>query len=232
MFLMEKIIEFYRKLEQKKKIIFWIAVGIIFLSILRVSVWALKRNRIPTAKAYLKYLKSPDKDEKIYGIYTIGRLKVKDALPEIEEIFKNETDEKIKRVCAWSIGEIDFNKLLTYLDSSDKTIKYITFDTILKIDPKNIDYLITRFDKEDTETKLKIISYLGKPEYQDKLMKIVEDENEEINVRKNALEKVKSFAKWEEIETSLWALYYNEKNDEMKNYVYQVIKEMQKGAKK
>jgi len=73
---------------------------------------------------------------------------------------------------------------------------------------------------------------MGRPEYQDKLMKIVEDENEDINVRKSALEKVKSFVKWEEIETSLWALYYNEKNDEMKNYVYQVIKEMQKGAKK
>lgn len=229
---MKKIIEFYKGLNQKRKIVFWVAISIIFLSILRVSVWASKRNKTPTAKKYIKHIKSKDKNEKIYGIYTVGNLKIKEVLPDIEEIFQKDQNEEIKRVCAWSIGQIDFNKLLTYLNSSDKTIKNITFETILKIDKKNIDYLIERFDKEDTETKIKILSYMKSPEYQDKLMKIVENENEDINVRKSALDIVKNIGKLEEIETSLWALYYNEKNDEMKNYIYQVIKEIQKGVKK
>lgn len=229
---MKKIIEFYKGLNQKRKIVFWVAVSIIFLSIVRVSVWASKRNKTPTAKKYIKHIRSEDKNEKIYGIYTVGNLKIKEVLPDIEEIFQKDQNEEIRRVCAWSIGQIDFNKLLTYLDSSDKTIKNITLETILKIDKKNIDYLIERFDKEDTETKIKILSYMKSPEYQDKLMKIVENENEDINVRKSALEIVKNIGKPEEIETSLWALYYNEKNDEMKNYIYQVIKEIQKGVKK
>ncbi|MCS7180913.1 MAG: HEAT repeat domain-containing protein, partial [bacterium] len=158
--------------------------------------------------------------------------KIKEALPEIEEIFQKDPDEEIKRVCAWSIGQIDFNKLLTYLDSSDRKIKEITFETILKIDKKNIDYLIDRFDKEDTETKLKILAYMNSPNYQDKLLKIVENDKEEIPIRKEALNILKEKGNFAEIETSLWALYYNEQNDEMKNYVYQVIKEMQKRSKK
>ncbi|MCM8804160.1 MAG: hypothetical protein NC833_02765 [Candidatus Omnitrophica bacterium] len=229
---MKRIIEFYKGLNQKRKVIFWVAVGIICLSILRVSIWSAKRNKTPTAKKYIKHIKSQDENEKIYGIYTVGNLKIKEILPEIEEIFQKDQNEQVKRVCAWSIGQIDFNKLLTYLDSSDKKIKDITFETILKIDKKNVDYLIERFDKEDIETKLKILSYMKSPEYQDKLMKIIENENEDINVRKSALEIVKNVCKWEEIETSLWALYYNEKNDEMKNYVYQVINEMRKRGQK
>ncbi|MGB9677375.1 MAG: hypothetical protein ACPLZ9_02045 [Candidatus Ratteibacteria bacterium] len=229
---MKKFIEFYNTLNQKRKIVFWVTIGIIFLSIIRISTWSAQRNKTPTAKKYLKYLKSNDKNEKIYGIYTIGNLKIKEVLPQIEEVFQKEPNEEIKRVCAYSIGQIDFNKLLSYLDSPDKTIKNITFETILKFDKKNIEYLINRFDKEDKETKIKILSYMKLPEYQDKLLKIIENENEDIYIRKCALDNLKSFGKYEEIETSLWALYYNEKNDEMKNYIYQVIKEMEKGVKK
>ncbi|MFN4226759.1 MAG: hypothetical protein ACK4F0_01275 [Candidatus Ratteibacteria bacterium] len=225
---MNKIVEFYRNLNKQKRIIFWICIGVIFLTIIRVSVWSTKRNKAPTTKTFIKQLRSQNKNEKIYGIYNVGNLKIKEALPEIEDIFQKENDEEIKRVCAWSIGQIDFNKLLTYLDSPDKKTKEITFETILKIDKKNIDYLINRFDKEDTETKFKILDYMNSPSYQDKLMKIVENEKEEIPVRKKALDILKEKAKVEEIETSLWALYYREQNDEMKNYVYHVINEMKK----
>lgn len=229
---MNKVIEFYKNLDKKKRVIFWVCVGIIFLTILRVSIWTAKKGKTPTPKAFIKQLKSQNKNEKIYGIYNVGNLKIKEALPELEEIYQKENDEEIKRVCAWSIGQIDFNKLLTYLDSSDKKTKEITFETILKIDKKNIDYLINRFDKEDIETKLRILDYMNSPLYQDKLMKIVENDKEDFSVRKKAVDILKEKAKFEDIETSLWALYYREQNDEMKNYVYQVINEMKKGSKK
>lgn len=229
---MDKIIVFYKNLNKQKRITFWICIGIIFLTILRVSIWSAKKDKTPTTKTFIKQIKSQNKNEKIYGIYNVGNLKIKDALPEVEDVFQKENDEEIKRVCAWSIGQIDFNKLLTYLDSSDKKIKEITFETILKIDKKNIDYLINRFDKEDIETKFKILDYMNSPEYQDKLLKIVENDKEEVNVRKKALDILKEKGKTEEIETPLWALYYNEQNDEMKNYVYQIIKEIQKRGKK
>ncbi|HOK56921.1 MAG TPA: hypothetical protein PKV21_00320 [bacterium] len=229
---MKKVIEFYKGLNKQNRIIFWVCVGVIFLTILRVSIWSAKKDKTPTAKIFIKQIKSPNKNEKIYAIYNAGNLKIKEALPDVEDVFQKENDEEIKRVCAWSIGQIDFNKLLTYLDSSDKKIKEITFETILKIDKKNIDYLIERFDKEDTDTKFKILDYMNSPEYQEKLLKIVENEKEEIPVRKKALEILKEKGKPEEIETPLWALYYNEQNDEMKNYVYQIIKEIQKRGKK
>ena len=228
----QKIVEFYKSLDKKKRIVLWICIGIIFLTILRVSIWSAKKGKSPTLKTFIKQLRSPNKSEKIYGIYNVGNLKIKEALPEIEKIFQQETDEEIKRVCAWSIGQIDFNKLLTYLDSSDRKIKEITFETIIKIDRKNIDYLINRFDKEDKETKLKILSYMKSPDYKDKLLKIVENIEENIDVRKEALNILKEKGKFEELETQLWALYYNEQNDEMKNYIYNTIKEMQKGVKK
>jgi len=229
---MEKIVQFYRSLNKRKKITLWVCIGIIFLTILRVSVWSAKKGEIPTAKTFIKQIKSQNRDEKIKGIYGAGLLKLKDALPQIEYIFQKENDEVIKRVCAWSIGQIDFNKLLSYLDSSDRKIKEITFDTLIKIDKKNVDYLIDRFDKEDKETKLKILSYMKSIDYQDKLLKIVENSQEDIEIRKEALNILKEKGKFEEIETQLWALYYNEQNEEMKNYVYQIIREMQKGAKK
>jgi len=229
---MEKIVKFYRGLDKKKRITLWICVGVILLTILRVSIWSAKKSKNPTPKTFIKQLKSPNKNEKIYGIYNVGNLKIKEVLPEVEKIFQQDPDEEIKRVCAWSIGQIDFNKLLTYLDSSDKKIKEITFETIIKIDKKNIDHLINRFDKEDKETKLKILSYMKSPDYQDKLLKIVENTEEDTDIRKEALKIIKEKGKFEEIETQLWALYYNEQNDEMKNYIYQTIKEMQKGVKK
>ena len=43
-------------------------------------------------------------------------------------------------------------------------------------------------------------------------------------------EKIKNMSKWEELEASLWGLYYHEKNDEMKKYVYQTIKEINSKA--
>ncbi|MCM8785151.1 MAG: hypothetical protein NC827_07905 [Candidatus Omnitrophica bacterium] len=229
---MSKIVEFYRNLNKKKRITFWVCVGIIFLTIVRVSVWSARKDKTPTTKTFIKQLKSQNKNEKIYGIYNVGNLKIKEALPELEELYQKESDEEIKRVCAWSIGQIDFNKLLTYLDSSDKKTKEITFETILKIDKKNINYLIDRFDKEDIETKFKILDYISSSEYQDKLLKIVENEKEEIPVRKKAIDILKEKAKFEDVETYLWALYYREQNDEMKNYVYHVINEMKKRSQK
>lgn len=230
--LMQKIIEFYKGLGKNKKIVFWVCIGVIFLTILRIVIWSENKEVNPTTKVFLKQLKSTNKNEKIYGIYNIGNLKIKEGLSEVEKIFQNDPDEEIKRVCAWSIGQLDFNRLLSYLDNSDKKIKEITFETILKIDKKNIDYLINRFDKEDLETKMKILSYMTSPIYQEKLLKIAENNEEEVPVRKKAIEILKENGKWEEIEPSLWALYYREENDEIKNFVYQIIKEMQKRGKK
>ncbi|MCM8818307.1 MAG: hypothetical protein NC915_02350 [Candidatus Omnitrophica bacterium] len=229
---MRKIVEFYKNLNKHKKIAFWICIGLIFLSIIRIPITSARRRQTPSLKYFIKNLKSEKKDEKIDAIFSCGKLKIKNALYEIEEIFQKDPDIKVKRYCAWSIGRIDFNRLLTYLDNSDKIIKEITFETILKFDPKNIDYLINRFEKEDTETKLKILSYMASPTYQEKLLKILEDEKEELDVRKKALEILREKGNWEEIETSLWALYYGEKDYDMKNLIYQVIKDFQKRGKK
>ncbi|MCM8772770.1 MAG: hypothetical protein NC926_04890 [Candidatus Omnitrophica bacterium] len=228
---MSKIIDFYRALEKKKKIVFLIASFVLFLSILRVSLWAIRRNKTPTPKIYLKYLKSPNKEEKKYGIYIAGNLKIKEILPEIEKIFLQDEDLELKRISAYSIGQIDFNKLLSYLDSSDKTLKEITFETILKLDRKNIEILINRFDKEDKETKLKILSYMKSPAYQDKLLKIIENKDEDLEIRQKALGLIKDVGKWEEIEVSLWNCYYEEENPEFKKNIYDTIKEFQKRGK-
>lgn len=224
---MGKIIDFYKGLSKERKIVFWVCIGVIFLSILGGSLRTAKRKNIPTAKGFIKQIKSEKKPEKIYGIYSAGVNKINEALPLIEEIFNKEKDPQIKRVCAWSMGQIDFNKLLSYLDTDDKATKEIVFETLLKIDKKNIQYIINRFDKEDEETKLKILSYMADPKYEDKLMKIAEDEKEPISVRKQSLEILKKVGT-SSIEARLLSLYYNEENEEIKNLSYETMKEIQK----
>jgi len=220
-------IEFYKGLDKGKKIIFWVAVAFIFLSILKVSLWKVKSKKIPTEKKIFKQIYLPDKKKKIEGIYTIGKLKKERYLSEIEKIFKNTTDPEIKRVSAWAIGEIDINKLKSYLDSQNKKDKRIIIETLLKIDKNNIEFLLDRFSQEDLNTKLYIMDFMEKEKYADKLMDIAEDTDEERVIREKALNMLEKVGKIE-YESRLWNLYYNDPDQDIQNIAYKTLKKIEK----
>jgi len=224
------IIEFYKGLNKGKRIILWVAVAFIFLSILRVSLWKVKSKKIPTEKKIFKQIYLPEKKKKIEGIYAIGKLKEERYLPEIEKIFKNTTDPDIKRVSAWAIGVIDINKLESYLDSQNKEEKRIVIETLLKIDKNNIDLLVDRFSKEDKETKLYIMDFMEKGKYADKLMDIAEDTDEETVIRRKALSLLEKVGK-SEYEPRLWNLYYNDPDQDIQKAAYKTIKAIEKRGK-
>jgi len=224
-------IEFYKGLDKKKKIIFWVAVAFIFLSILKVSLWRVKSKRIPTEKKIFKQIYLPDKKKKIEGIYAIGKLKKERYLPEIEKIFKRTTDPDIKRVSAWTIGVIDINKLKSYLDSQNNEEKRIIIETLLKIDKDNIDFLVDRFSKEDKDTKLYIMDFMEKEKYADKLMDISENTEEEKDIREKALSLLEKVGK-SEYEPRLWNLYYNDPEEEIQKAAYKTIKAIEKRGKR
>ena len=227
---MENIKEFYVNLPKEKKIIFWIAVAFILLSILRVTFWCSKKKKIPTSKTFIRQMKSQNKNTKMVGIYGVGKMHIKEALPLLEEIFEKDPDPQIKRVSAWSIGKINIDELVKYLDSDNEMIRDITIETLLKLDRKNLVYIINRFDNFNTGEKIKVLSYLTDKKYEGKLMDIAEDTEEEKKVRKKALENLKKIAT-KEIESRLWNLYYNDEDKEIKEISYQVIQEIRKREK-
>ncbi len=225
------LIEFYKGLNEKKKIIFWVAISIIFLSILRVSVWKVRTKKTPTIKKIFKQIYLPDKKKKIEGIYAIGKLKKEKYLPEIEKIFKRTTDPDVKRVSAWAIGVIDINKLKSYLESQNKEEKEVVIETLLKIDKNNIDFLVDRFSKEDKDTKLYIMDFMEKEKYADKLMYISEDKDEEKEIREKALSMLEKIGR-SEYEPRLWNLYYNDTDKDIQKAAYKTIKAIEKRDKK
>lgn len=225
------ITEFYKGLDKTKKIIFWVAIGIIFLSVLNVFIWKAKIKKLPTEKKIFKQIYLPDKKKKIEGIYAIGKLKKEKYLPEIEKIFESTDDSEIKRVSAWAIGKIDINKLKGYLDSQNEKDKRLIIETLLKIDKNNIDFLVDRFSKEDKDTKLYIMSFMEKEKYADKLMDIAEDTDQQQDVRIKALDILKKVGK-SEFEPRLWNLYYNDSDEVVQREAYKTIKEIEKRGKK
>jgi len=224
------VTEFYKGLDKGKRIIFWVAVALIFLSILKVSLWKVKSKNVPTEKKIFKQIYLSDKKKKIEGIYAIGKLKKERYLPEIEKIFKNTTDPEVKRVSAWAIGAIDVNKLKSYLDSQNKEEKRIVIETLLKIDKNNIDFLVDRFSKENKDTKLYITNFMEKEKYADKLMDIAEDTDEETVIREKVLSLLEKVGK-SEYESRLWNLYYNDPDQDIQKAAYKTIKAIEKRGK-
>jgi len=233
---MEKIKIFYEELTQKQKIIFWIAIGIIVFFFFRIVIWKKTERKVPlnpkiAVKTYLKNLENPDKKKKIHTIYLCGYYKIEESTPRLEEILKTDPDPKIKKAAAKSIGKIDKDVLLQLLNNQDKKVKSIVIDALIQLNKDNVSYLLNRFNEENTETKIKILSFLNNVKYQDKLMEIVENREENLKVRKASIDILKKVAT-SEIESRLWNLYYNDPEEDIQKAAYETIKAIEKRGEK
>jgi len=226
---MEKLKNFYNGLPKKKRIIFWVSIAFIVLSFVEIGIWKKTRSKIPTKKLYLKKLKSPNLQEKKSAIYGVGVKNMKEAIPALKEIIEKDPDPTLKRIAAYSLGRIDRDKLLGYLSSQNKEIRDIVIETLVKLDKKNIDYLIENFDDFDIDMKFKILFYVekySKPYYQDKLMNIAENKDENSGIRKKAITLIGKIGN-REVENRLWGLYYSEKDEKIKKIVKDVIEKIE-----
>jgi len=226
---MEKLKDFYDKLPKNKKIVLWISVAVIILSIISVPIRISSRKEKITTKTYLKNLKSPDKYEKRDAILAVGIVKLKEAIPILEEIMEKEPE--FKELAARSIGKIDFNKLLSMLESKNKEVKFAAMDAIIGIDKENISYLLEKFPEEDTETKLKILSFMKNEKYQEKVLSLAENQKEPVEVRKKCLEILKEIGT-ESIETRLWGITYKDSDEGVKNLAKETIEYIRGKEKK
>ena len=223
---MEKIKFFYQGLTQKRKITFWIAIGIIVLSSFRVVIWKSSRRNIPKPGKYIKQMKSTNEDEKLSAIYGAGVTGMKKSVSALEEILEKDPDVKTKRVAAWSLGKIDKNKLVEFTGSQNKEVKSIAIETLIKLDKNNISYLLEKFSHEDVQTKFKILAYIQSfqdKKYEENVMGIAENSDEQMAIRKKCLEILKDIGT-PEIESRLWNLYYNDEEKEIKNLAEKTIK--------
>ncbi|HOL21483.1 MAG TPA: HEAT repeat domain-containing protein [bacterium] len=224
---MEKIKKFYKGLSKQRKIVFWVCICIVSLSIIRIVVWQATKGVSTSPRQYLKKLYSQDPDEKKFAIYELGRRGLKQALPELEKILKEDSSPDIKRAAAWSIGKIDKEKLVLLLDSTENETKDIVMEALLKLGRDNISILLKRFQSEDLATKFKILAYAEKTNDRDiygEILKIGEDRQETIPVRKQALQIAAKNIPFSELEGTLWNLYYNDTEKEIKEFSYTLIK--------
>jgi len=224
---MKKIIAFYKGLSQKNRIVFWVCVAIIILSLFAVgrTIYRATVSKNPTIENYMKQIRSRDPAQRETGVYTVGLYRVKEMADTLEKIIKEDPEPKIKRVAAWSLGRIDINKLAKLLDSQNKDTKDIAMDALIKLDRNNVSYLMDRFGNEDIETKKKIIGIvdsLKKPEFNDKLMEIAENQQENDEIRLLALDVIKNTGTMD-LEGRLNAIFYNDPDMQMKEAAKQTL---------
>jgi HEAT repeat protein len=221
----EKILEYLKKVEEYKVVFIWVCALIIVLSILRFSLWATRKNRSQSTKGYIKQLSSKNVEEKKESLYSLGQKNVKQSIPYIEKVLEEDTDVGVKRVAAWSLGSIDKDKLISFLDSKDKDVKDVVMETLIKLDKENVRYMLKKFSSEDVSTKRKILSYVSSADtatYVEELMSIVEKKDELPEIRRESLNMIK-LGDIQKIEDRLWNLYYNDEDEEVKRISYEII---------
>ncbi|MCM8758182.1 MAG: HEAT repeat domain-containing protein [Candidatus Omnitrophica bacterium] len=224
---MNKLIQFYKGLSQKNKIIFWVCLAVIVLSLFAIgrTIYRATVSKNPTLENYTKQIRSKDPSQRETGVYTIGLYRVNEMADALETMIKEDPEIKVKKVAAWSLGRIDINRLVKLLDSKDREIKEIAMEALIKLDKNNVSYMIDRFKNEDIETKKKIIGILEtlkKPEFNEKLMEIAENQQENMEIRLIALNVLKDTGTME-LEGRLNAIFYNDPEMQMKEAAKQTL---------
>ncbi|OQB74544.1 MAG: hypothetical protein BWX89_00486 [candidate division TA06 bacterium ADurb.Bin131] len=224
---MERIKNFYRNLNKTNRIIFWITFAVILFSVFSIvkTIYRTTTSKNPQVETYLKQIKSKDAEKRQVGVYMAGLYRIKEMVDTLEDVIKTDPDSKVRKVAAWSLGRIDINRLVKLLDSQDKDVKEITMETLIKLDKNNVTYLMERFKNEDTETKKKILDYVQKvknPMFNDKIMEIAENTNEDVGIRTMAFNILKDTGT-SELEGRLNSIYYNDPSSEMKELAKQTL---------
>ncbi|HOJ39215.1 MAG TPA: HEAT repeat domain-containing protein [bacterium] len=230
---MEDIRIFYQRLTRQKRIIFWVTVAVIFLSLLRFGVWIGTRNKRPTPKTYLKQLRSRNKDARLSAIYSAGRLGLKDTVPVLVEIVETDPDVHVRRMAAASLGRLDQDKLFELFNSQNRQTKDLALETLAKLDKKNVLRLFDKIEQQDKETQGKLLDYassLNEPELAEKLLSFAEDTKKPLELRTKCLELLKTKATLE-MESRLMNLMYNDPEEEVKKLAKEVIAIIRGGKK-
>ncbi|MCM8828876.1 MAG: hypothetical protein NC902_06290, partial [Candidatus Omnitrophica bacterium] len=128
-------------------------------------------------------------------------------------------------VAAWSLGNIDIDRLVKFLDSQDGEIRNIAMEALIKLDRNNVSYMMDRFSGEDIETKKKILGIvdsLRKQQFNDNLMEIAENQQENMEIRTMALDVLKHTGTME-LEGRLNAIFYNDPEMQIKETAKQTL---------
>jgi len=224
---MDKIKNFYKNLPKQKRIIFWVAVAVIVLSLLAIgrTIYRATTSKNPTVENYMKLIRSKDPKKRETGVYTIGLYRIKEMADTLENIIKTDPEISVRKVAAWALGTIDINRLVKFLDAQDKDIKEIAMDALIKLDKNNVSYMMERFNNENEEVKRKIIGIAASvknPSLNEKLMEIAENKDENIEIRISALNILKETGTMD-LEGRLNAIYYSDPVSEIKDAAKQTL---------
>jgi len=223
---MERFKQFYAALPDKRKILFWIAVGCFALAFLRLALWAAAPRGKPKAKAIIHQMKSDNAEERQQAFYIAGITGLTQAIPLIEQAMKSDPEHSVKRVAACSLGRLDKAKLISYLDGTDAAMKELSMESLLTLDRKNISILMEKFPSQDVQTKIKTLELLAaerNPDYVEPVLQRVETKDEKPEVRKACLSFLMAFAT-RDIESRLLNVSYNDEDPEIKTLAAYTVK--------
>ncbi|MCM8768487.1 MAG: HEAT repeat domain-containing protein [Candidatus Omnitrophica bacterium] len=231
---MENFRVFYEKLTPKKRIIFWVTVAVILLSLLRFGVWLGTRSKRPVPKTYLKLLHSKDKGARLNAIYSAGKLGLQETVPTLVELVETDPDPQVKRMAAASLGRLDENKLFELFNSQNEQVKDIALETLAKLDKRNIIKLFDEISSQNEATQMKLLDYsasLDEPDLNEKLLTLAEDTGKAVALRLKCLRLLEKKAS-PEMESRLMNLMYNDPEEEIRKLVKEVIAVLRGGQKK
>lgn len=224
--LKERFGELYEKVEEKKKVFLCVCAALILLSGLRFFSWATRRARTAGTRAYIQQVRAGSPEEKKYALFALGQSGNERAAPEVAQALEKDSRDDVKRVAAWSLGLLDTEKLASYLSSGDRDIREIVMETLMKLDASgNIGYLLARLEHEDREGRLRILGYMDsadKAGFASEILRIAENTREDADVRKKALEMLKT-RDIEMFENRLWNIYYNDSHEGVRETARSVI---------
>ncbi|MFH0795474.1 MAG: hypothetical protein V2A65_00250 [Candidatus Omnitrophota bacterium] len=117
---------------RKRFALILVAVIILFFFILIIR--SCRRPEKANTKDYLLKLSSPVPEVRLDGALGLERLGVKSAVPEIEKVFLNDSDERVRRAAAYAILVLDQEKFLSFLKSPTEEVKIIALETLARKD--------------------------------------------------------------------------------------------------
>jgi len=212
----------------------------------------LMKPRKPGTRTYLHNLSSNDKQKKCEAISWVGGRGVTKAVPILVGILEKDSDSEVRKKAAMSLNMLNQELLHEKLNDEDVKIKESIVDALLEtethmakmttlaetqkvveskgqktpIPGDNLNFLVDKFTSLDSASKGKVLAFIqssgNSQKYEEKILTMVEDTNESLDIRKKGLE-ILWYTGTGAVSSRLTALTYTETDLEFKNWTKAVV---------
>jgi hypothetical protein len=227
--MISRMVAGYRKLNKQQRIILFVCVGIIFLTVVRIGVWKASKNPRISPRGYVRNLRSPESKTRLEAIQMVGTMRIVSAIPKLEALILSDPDESVRLAAAWNLGILDKPKLLALLKTGDTKTRLLVMETLVKFGKENLSHIEDLMDDSHNEIRLAALSALANAgsQYGEKILQYAEDTEQESSFRVACLLALQR-AGGPEMVTRLFTIYYNDPDPEIKKIAQETMVLLQK----